>query len=100
MRIHEVTHAILYAFIDAHRDAYGVEAICRVLEIAPSAYYVYRQRQVDATRLTPRAQRKARSCALKSRAFTASPTRSTVSRNCGASCSATARSSRAARWSA
>ncbi len=49
----------MYAFIDAHREAYGVESICRVLEIAPSAYYVYRRRLADATRHTPRAPRDA-----------------------------------------
>ena len=26
-------------FIDAHRDPYGVEPICRVLQVAPSSYY-------------------------------------------------------------
>ncbi len=51
----EVSHAILCAFIDAHREAYGVEPICRVLEIAPSGYYIYRQRQADATRQSARA---------------------------------------------
>jgi putative transposase len=30
----------MIAFIDDHRDAYGVEPICRVLPIAPSTYYV------------------------------------------------------------
>ena len=49
----------MYAFIDAHRAAYLVEPICRVLEIAPSAYYVYRQRQTNATRQSARAQRDA-----------------------------------------
>jgi putative transposase len=29
----------MIAFIDDHRDAYGVEPICRVLPIAPSNYY-------------------------------------------------------------
>jgi len=29
------------AFIDAHRDAFGVEPICRVLPIAPSTYYAH-----------------------------------------------------------
>lgn len=29
----------MMAFIDEHRDAYGVEPICRVLPIAPSSYY-------------------------------------------------------------
>ncbi len=28
----------MIAFIDDHRDAYGVEPICRVLPIAPSTY--------------------------------------------------------------
>jgi putative transposase len=28
----------LNAYIDQHRDAYGVEPICQVLQIAPSAY--------------------------------------------------------------
>lgn len=28
----------MIAFIDAHRDEYGVEPICRVLPIAPSSY--------------------------------------------------------------
>jgi hypothetical protein len=29
----------MIAFIDEHRDAYGVEPICRVLPIAPSSYH-------------------------------------------------------------
>ena len=29
----------MIAFIDEHREAYGVEPICKVLPIAPSAYY-------------------------------------------------------------
>ena len=29
----------MVAFIDEHRDAYGVEPICEVLPIAPSTYY-------------------------------------------------------------
>ena len=32
------------AFIDEHREAYGVEPICRVLQIAPSTYYAARAR--------------------------------------------------------
>lgn len=27
------------AFIEKHRDAFGVEPICRVLSIAPATYY-------------------------------------------------------------
>ncbi len=40
-------------------QTHGVEPICQVLEIAPSAYDVYRQRQTDATSETTRAQRDA-----------------------------------------
>ena len=29
----------MVAFIDAHRDEYGVEPICKQLPIAPSMYY-------------------------------------------------------------
>lgn len=28
-----------YAFIKAHRDRHSVEAMCRILEVAPSGYY-------------------------------------------------------------
>ena len=30
----------MVAFIDAHREAYGVEPICDVLPIAPSTYFL------------------------------------------------------------
>ena len=42
------------AFIDAHRDVYGVEPICRVLAMAPSTYYAFKARQADPP---PRARR-------------------------------------------
>ena len=32
-------------FIDGHRDRFGVEPICQVLEIAPSTYYAGRDRE-------------------------------------------------------
>lgn len=35
------------AFIDEHRDVYGVEPICRVLPIAPSTYYTHAARMID-----------------------------------------------------
>ena len=31
-------------FIDAHRDAYGVESICTVVPIAPSTYFWHKAR--------------------------------------------------------
>ena len=35
-------------FVDAHRDRFGVEPICRVLPAAPSTYYAARQRPPSA----------------------------------------------------
>ena len=35
------------AFIDEHRDVFGVEPICKVLPIAPSTYYTQAARRVD-----------------------------------------------------
>ena len=43
-----------YAFIKAHRGQYSVDAMCRILEVAPSGYYewlacpVSRRAQEDA----------------------------------------------------
>ena len=45
------------AFIDEHRDAHGVEPICRELQIAPSTYYEHKARQKDPERLPDRAKR-------------------------------------------
>lgn len=50
----------MIAFIDAHREVYGVEPICRVLPIAPSTYHERAARRADPGRLPPRAQRDAR----------------------------------------
>ena len=41
-------------FIDDHRAVYGVEPICRVLEIAPSSYYAARQAENDRADLARR----------------------------------------------
>jgi putative transposase len=51
---------VMVAFIDDHREAYGVEPICAVLPIAPSTYYEQKARAADPTRLPARAQRDAR----------------------------------------
>jgi putative transposase len=45
------------AFIDDHRDVYGVEPICKVLPIAPSTYYLHAARQANPDRRSARAQR-------------------------------------------
>jgi transposase InsO family protein len=47
----------MIAFIDDHREAYGVEPICRVLPIAPSTYHAHVARRADPTRLSARARR-------------------------------------------
>ena len=46
----------MIAFIDDHRDAYGVEPICKVLPIAPSSYYEHVAQRRDPSRLSARAQ--------------------------------------------
>ena len=49
----------MLAFIDAHREQYGVESICKHLPIAPSTYYEHKARQSDPTRQPLRVQRDA-----------------------------------------
>ena len=49
----------MIAFIDDHRQAYGVEPICRVLPIAPSTYHTHVARRADPSRLPDRARRDA-----------------------------------------
>jgi len=45
------------AFIDEHREVYGVEPICRVLPIAPSTYHERVAQRRDPARLSDRARR-------------------------------------------
>jgi putative transposase len=49
----------MVAFIDAHRDEYGVEPICKLLPIAPSTYYELKARQTDPQRVPARVRRDA-----------------------------------------
>jgi transposase InsO family protein len=44
----------MVAFIDEHREAYGVEPICSQLPIAPSVYYEHKARERDPARQPPR----------------------------------------------
>jgi transposase InsO family protein len=46
----------MVGFIDAHRDAHGVEPICAVLPIAPSTYYDHLAKRADPARLSDRAR--------------------------------------------
>ncbi len=39
---------MIVAFIDEHKDSFGVEPICRDLQIAPSSYYAHRARPPSA----------------------------------------------------
>jgi hypothetical protein len=56
-------------FIDAHRDEYGVEPICKVLQIAPSTYHEQEARKRDPERGPARAKRDERLKAVVSRVW-------------------------------
>jgi putative transposase len=47
----------MVAFIDEHREEYGVEPICRILPIAPSTYYEQKAQEADPERRSGRARR-------------------------------------------
>jgi putative transposase len=47
----------MVAFIDQHRDTYGVEPICAILPIAPSTYFRRKARQQDPTKRSTRQRR-------------------------------------------
>ena len=47
----------MVAYIDAHKDRFGVEPICAVLPIAPSTYYQSKTRHRDPDRRSARAKR-------------------------------------------
>jgi transposase InsO family protein len=47
----------MVAFIDEHRDVYGVEPICEVLPIAPSTYYEHRAKARSPEKRCVRAKR-------------------------------------------
>jgi putative transposase len=49
----------MIAFIDDHREAYGVEPICMVLPIAPSTFHAHVARRIDPAKLSARAKRDA-----------------------------------------
>src|SRR3954469_6516113 len=47
----------MIAFIDDHREAHGVEPICKVLPIPPSTYHEHTARRADPAKLPARAKR-------------------------------------------
>ena len=61
----------MIAFIDDHRQAYGVEPICKVLPIAPSTYHAHAARRADPGRLPTRARSDAALMAAIRRVFEA-----------------------------
>ncbi|MCC0080829.1 MAG: IS3 family transposase [Rhodobacter sp.] len=60
---------VMVGFIDAHRDAHGVEPICNVLPIAPSTYYDHLARRADPSRRSDRARRDEALCPEIRRVF-------------------------------
>src|SRR5579883_475384 len=46
-------------YVDRHKDRFGVEPICKLLQIAPSWYYEQKARQADPSRLPLRTRRDA-----------------------------------------
>ena len=46
----------MIAFIDDHREVYGVEPICGMLRIAPSTYHAHVAQRADPARASPRAR--------------------------------------------
>jgi transposase InsO family protein len=46
-------------YVDDHKGRFGVEPICRQLQIAPSTYYEHKRRQRDPSRLPARSHRDA-----------------------------------------
>lgn len=52
----------MVAFVEEHRGAYGVEALCAQLPMAPSTYYEHRARRADPARLPARVRRDAALC--------------------------------------
>ncbi len=48
---------MMVSFLDAHRDEYGVEPICKQLPIAPSTYYECKARERDPERMPERFKR-------------------------------------------
>jgi putative transposase len=47
----------MIAFIDNHRETYGVEPICKVLPIAPSTYHAHVAKRADPGKLSARTRR-------------------------------------------
>ncbi len=91
---------VMVAFIDEHRDAYGVEPICAQLPIAPSTYYARKAQEQRSGAAVRPARSAMRRCAWRSSASGTRTSASTAPRRSGGSSAAKAIASRAARSSA
>jgi hypothetical protein len=78
----------MIAFIDEHREQYGVESICRVLPIAPASYYAHRRRRLSPDERPERIKRDQTLREGRSNASGTRISRCTELRRCGGSCSA------------
>ena len=81
---------VMVAFVDAHREAHGIEPICRQLAIAPSTYY---RHKAPAGGRRPRAARGRNgmtTCAWRSGACGTRISRCTARARCGSSSGARA----------
>ena len=79
--------------IDAHRERFGVEPICRELQVAPSTYYAARCQKPSARRVRDEALK------LRLSRSTTSTSRPTAPGRCGGSSGARTSRSRVAPWS-
>lgn len=48
---------MMVVFVDRHKEQYGVESICRQIQIAPSSYYEHKARERNTDRLPGRIKR-------------------------------------------
>lgn len=47
----------MVTLVEGHRDANGVEPVCKVVPIAPSTCYEYKAREADPVKLPARLRR-------------------------------------------
>jgi hypothetical protein len=85
-------------FIDDHRDAHGVEPICKMLPIAPATYYDQRAKRADPARLSGRAKRDEALRPQIRAAFSTPTGRSTARARSGGSCDGKASTLHVAPW--
>ena len=87
----------MISFVDAYRDDYGVEPICRVLEIAPSTYHAHAARRAEPETAPARVKRDTTLSVEIKRVFNENFQVYGV-RKSGASCCGKATTWPAARW--